>query len=1257
MSGWLFGKGGGAVSKSAPEVSSLRITTANYGRPIPLGWGTFKIAAFILWYGDFKAIAHTETQSVGGKGGGGGEVSTTSYTYQAACIMGMCENRVTNILSAWVGKNVYALTTTSSKVKTKMEAQIVSASFAITIAPPGTVSGTSATFRYWANAWDLQPVTLTEGIDFGRVGNVYTFTTTIPAGTVGQLVYSYTDPVAKDNPLTKINATLSDGSYSQSAWSWLTSNHPTEALNYRGIAHVDSSVYDLGGNPDFPNTSFEVESRFIHSSTIKDANPKDVIVDLLTNPYYGAYFTTQGIADWSQYSTYCIAAGLFISPCYTEQEACHEIITRILAQTNSDVVLSDKKLKIVPYADQAVTGNSVTFTPDLTAIYALTEDHFGPQEGGAVRIQRKSPNERYNQMKLKFRNRAKQYNDDIWDAKDEAEIGRNGVRSLPNDQDSPEVKDLAVAVKVANLVLQRLCNVCNTYTFMLPFRFACLEPLDLVTITYFAARLGLSAKLVRITQIAEVSDEWLSVEAEEVPIGHATSVLYEASTAYGYLVNFNTPPLSIVAPFFFEAPTENAGETGLAVWCAIAGQSSDPAWGGANVWVSNDGASYKKVGTIIGGSRYGTLRSTIATTGNIPVQLAGKGGQLLSGSASDALNRATLCYIENAGAGEFFSYQTATLDATNQYTLSSNVRGQLSTTAAAAGSGSKFVRIDDAIFKGDPLPLDMIGKVLHFKFTSFNIYQAGEQGLADVTDYTYTVRGNIVSIPPSPPANLAYTLEEFGIRVRCDKNPTGELVLSYHWKLGATYATALDLNQAGGTSQDIRVQTTGTYTVWVAARDNVGYESDPVSISIVIAQAPAPTALTPTIIGDSLDLAWGPPSSVASSVTEYEVRYGGTDFASATFVARTKALFLRQKVTWSGARTFRVAAIVAPNSTGAAASVDVTITAPGAATALRTQVVDNNVMIYWALPATGTLPVENYVVRSGTSFAGGVTVGDNGNSTFAAVINQQSGDYTYWVRAYDSAGNAGADTSITATVNQPPDYVLRVDYNSDFSGTKTGTYIDIGKLYGPAPGESWDTHFASRGWSTINAQLTAGYPYYFEPSSGAASYEEVIDYGTALPSTTLTVTVTSAVLFGAVTQTVTLSYKLNSGDPWTDATPGQTSILISNFRYIKVYIDLAASGGDDLLEISNINIKLASKLKTDAGSVSALSTDTGGTVYTFGTTFVDVTAITATPFATTPCFAIVDFVDAPNPTSCKVLVYDKDGNRVSKTCSVNVRGY
>lgn len=68
-------------------------------------------------------------------------------------------------------------------------------------------------------------------------------------------------------------------------------------------------------------------------------------------------------------------------------------------------------------------------------------------------------------------------------------------------------------------------------------------------------------------------------------------------------------------------------------------------------------------------------------------------------------------------------------------------RGVFGTGSQAHGTNAPFLRLDtDEVFAYafDP---SLIGETLHFKFTSFNLLKQMEEGLGDVTDYTFLLTG------------------------------------------------------------------------------------------------------------------------------------------------------------------------------------------------------------------------------------------------------------------------------------------------------------------------------------------------------------------------------------------------------------------------------------------------------------------------------------------------------------------------------------
>jgi hypothetical protein len=516
---------------------------------------------------------------------------------------------------------------------------------------------------------------------------------------------------------------------------------------------------------------------------------------------------------------------------------------------------------------------------------------------------------------------------------------------------------------------------------------------------------------------------------------------------------------------------------------------------------------------------------------------------------------------------------------------------------------------------------------------------------------------------PSNVTGFAYQTEEFGIRLRwtpiSDPDARG-----YEIRVGGTdwdTATFVAFEAHPADNHLWRVQLSTPQTARIRSKDTTGnYSALTTSISV---SATVPGSVSPLVYvfeGVEVRLTWGTPSS-SYAIDSYEIRYGVTWEDGASNAVRVKTLTFKTKVSWLGTRKYWVAAVDSATNVGVKTSVDILIEAPAIPNNRRSEIIDNNVLLYWDAPTStaNTLPIDRYEVRKGATWAGGTPVGSNADSTFSAIFEQVSGAFTYWVAAYDSANNPGTPGSIVATVAQPPDYVLRLNYDSNFSlGTRTNMLFDGGVLRGPFDlTETWATHFSSRGWASIDDQIATGYPLYLQPSTAGGAYEETIDYGVVLAACNVTATLAYTVPSGTVTVSCQIYYKTLIGDPWTAAATGQAQVFLSNFRYVRVVWTFTSTAGANNIEVTAFNVKLAAKLKTDSGYGTAASGDVGGTTVTFNVPFVDVESINVTPLTTTARYATYDFVDTPNPTTFKVLLFDSAGARVSGNFSWTARGY
>jgi hypothetical protein len=122
------------ISTVQPMAGNLRIQTAVYGSVIPLVYGRTRISGNLIWYGGFKAVPHTSSQTSGGKGGGGGITQTnTTYTYTAALMMSLGEGIMNGVVSAWKGKARFAGVPAGTSLVTNVSAATVPAGRTVTI--------------------------------------------------------------------------------------------------------------------------------------------------------------------------------------------------------------------------------------------------------------------------------------------------------------------------------------------------------------------------------------------------------------------------------------------------------------------------------------------------------------------------------------------------------------------------------------------------------------------------------------------------------------------------------------------------------------------------------------------------------------------------------------------------------------------------------------------------------------------------------------------------------------------------------------------------------------------------------------------------------------------------------------------------------------------------------------------------------------------------------------------------------------------
>lgn len=644
-------------------------------------------------------------------------------------------------------------------------------------------------------------------------------------------------PIQKIGQMWREKALCQMGSYGSAAQMlgnrpqnpppWLAGAHPDQSLGYSGLAFVHDPAADLGDNAQLPNWSFEVWGLLPFDGLINpEANPADIIPDLLSNPYYGAGFDPAQIADLDQFSAYCIANNFLMSPFFTEQKEAREHVADLLKLLNSQVIWSDDLLKILPMGDETVTGNGVTFIPETAPVLDLTEDDFiAADNDDPIKMTRNPTADVYNCVRVEYLDAANAYNTAIVEAKDQANIERFGLRPMDTII-AHALTNQTAAQTAAQNILQFSLYARNTHEFKLGLIADILEPLDWVTLTI--PRLGLDHLPVRINTLEQDDQLITTVQAVEWPLGTAHAALYPAQERGGLALDFNASPGNVNPPAIFEPPAPLT-TSGFEVWCAASG---GPQWGGAEVWVSLDGATYKRVGEIRNPARTGKLRAACPSEidpdllNTLAVDLVESRGELVGASQTEVNQLVTLCYVD----GELIAYRDAELIAAHQYDLTYLRRGCYNSPIKAHSANSQFARLDGAVFKF-PFGADQIGTSIWIKFLSYNTVRGGRQALADVEPYQHILAGDALKLALPNVEGLVDFYRDG--RTVLKWTPVNDVLsafrtVDYEVRKGASFATAEIL----GRVKDPEFINQGDGLYWVTAHSDLAYSAIPASIEI-----------------------------------------------------------------------------------------------------------------------------------------------------------------------------------------------------------------------------------------------------------------------------------------------------------------------------------------------------------------------------------------------------------------------------------------
>ena len=517
-------------------------------------------------------------------------------------------------------------------------------------------------------------------------------------------------------PNENIQLTLFNGAVAQAPWPYMTSKHPDKALPYSGLAYM-AGVVDLGDRGSLPQYNFEVYGKLRDTGDGVDVNPADYIEHVLQS--VGADVQIEGIEN---FRAYCKAADILISTPPAQKSAkAQQIINDIAEITNSLVFWSTDRLKIVPLADKPIG----TWTPANQIQYNLTADDFiAGTDGQLILYKRKDTSEAYNEATVEFINRANSYEKETVSFEVVADVQRNGLKPASKKTAHYLYTKARAQYYAEQLAMKRLYAK-TQYTFRLDWAFCTLEVGDLVTLTDEACQLN--RQIVVITAVNEAADGQLEFTAEGKPAGTYAPARYDVHENERPFVDYNQEAPSVNDVAIFQTVGDVGGNH------VFIGVNAPAGWGGCSVWLSDNDQNYSRIGSITQQARMGRTRLAFNETANA-CEVTLNRGVLKGGTHIDAERANTLCWVN----GEALSYEGANMAPNNQFSLTGLVRGQYGTNAISHNAGERFIRVDEALFRY-PYRKEDIGKTIHIKFTSMNLFGSNEQELDEVQAYQYTL--------------------------------------------------------------------------------------------------------------------------------------------------------------------------------------------------------------------------------------------------------------------------------------------------------------------------------------------------------------------------------------------------------------------------------------------------------------------------------------------------------------------------------------
>ena len=728
------------ISSVAERLAGIQLQDACYGKVVALGWGTFRAQSHLIWYNDFKAVAHTDTQKVGK--GGGTEMQNTTWTYYASIML----------LIAGV-----PFTTNAGSFKVWKNKDITDAS-----ALGFTIFDGERPQTVWSYLTTAHP---DQAIPYSG-NSLAVVSDYLLDSNAGLTNHSFEVEHLE-------NSTYEDARVTPVKYDALPSEAIVDMLTnsfYGGLWSINK-IHDFGTVP-IGGSSFDnycIANEFLLSPYLDEQKPLGEhlrsILDACNSDV--RWHSTVNIDAMNTYMDL-----EFIPLC--------------------DIPFTGSSG--TPYTPTSAASSSpldIQFHVTEEDLLGLMDENNNVLGDGFVQVDRKNPQDVYNVVPVEYLDRVNDYNITQIQEESQADVIKSGKRvAAPMVLHS--ITRYQNASRIAKLNANRNASVKTTYTVKLTWRYLMLEPLDIVSFTY--APLGLSNEICRVKSItlpaSDAEADGLTVELDEWP--RATGycgVSVAAAPSNGLVASpHNAPPGDCTAPLIFEMSGIYAGGAAPQLVIATGGGTE---WGGANVYASMDDTTYNYIGSIDGPCMYGALNSNLNAapspphdlTNTLSVLLA-SGGPIESVSSSVAASLRSLFWVN----GELISFANSALAGTNHYHLTDLYRGSFGTGNQSHLSGVPVCQLNSNLLRYT-MPAQYVGQTIYLKLCSFNRMGSQIQDLADVTAYTYVTTG-VASDYPAP-SSVAFSISatpDYPVGSTGGINGTssvGQQYLNITWSLAA----------------------------------------------------------------------------------------------------------------------------------------------------------------------------------------------------------------------------------------------------------------------------------------------------------------------------------------------------------------------------------------------------------------------------------------------------------------------------------------